>query len=156
MFVSPSLVQRGTRMTDHGFVPLVLWAKDNCHPVQLVLNSGISLGVLVAAVGRDAFSGEAEGTGMGAVVVPMRSVSWIDLTGMEASWGPLEDIARPSFRTFIENSRRLSHRVTLHTRAGRLTGVIGDTSGDVVALVDATGHRRLVATASVDWFSIGT
>ena len=142
-------------MNDHGFVPLVLWAKDNCRPVRLVLNSGLSLGVRVAAVGCDAFSGEAEGTGMGAVVIPMRSVSWIDLTGIEASWGPSEHIARASFRAFIENSRALSHRVTLHTRAGRLSGVMGETSGDVVALIDATGHRRLVATASIDWFSIG-
>lgn len=142
-------------MNDHGFVPLLLWAKDNCHPLRLVLNSGLPLDVLVTAVGRDALSGEAEGTDTGAVVIPVRSVSRIDLAEVRASWGPSERIARPFFRDFIENSRRLSHRVTLHTRAGRLVGVIGDSSVDVVTLVDATGHQRLVATAAIDWFSVG-
>jgi len=140
---------------EHEFVRVLAGAKGNRHPVHLVLNSGLALDVWVSAAGCDALSGEISGAEPRGVVIPLRSLSWIDAPGCEVPVGALQPPTRPSFGDFLENSQRLSHRVTVRTPGGLVSGVICDVTANAVSVVDAMGNRRRVATASIDWFSVG-
>lgn len=137
-------------LAEHGFVRVLLSAKASARPVRVVVDSGVSLDVVIRAVGFDVLSAETQGLRTQGVVIPVRSLSWIDVAGLEIQGGLPTPGSHPSFRDFVENSRRLSHQVTFHTRAGVLTGVIGECSGDVLAVVDYTGHSRVVATAAIE------
>ena len=139
----------------HGFVPVLVGARGNRHALHLVLNSGVALDVVVAAVGHDAFSGQTCGAAPRGVIIPLRSVAWIDAPRLAVPEIALGSRTRPSLRDFLENSRRLSHFVTVRTPGGVVSGVCGEVSAEAVSVVDATGHRRLVATASIELIFVG-
>lgn len=147
-------------MAVHGLIPLLVSMKKTSQPVRLVVVSGVSLEIMIGSVGRDVVSGETVGPHRVGVVIPLSSVAWIDSAGA-LSDDDGADLAepegpnpRPSCAGFVENSRRLSHTVTLHTGAGALTGLIRECSSDVIALAEVSGRSRVVATSSVLWFSV--
>jgi hypothetical protein len=154
-------------MPQHGFIPLLQRAKNNGLGLRITLVSGVSLEIRVGAVGIDVVTGESISPPECGVIVPYSSLSvletlWGDNTLAVQKVGLLRTGERPvsppsptiRLVAVVENSKRLSHTVTLHLPSLKVAGRVLSLGDGVVEIAGREGIRRTVSLGSVVWISV--
>ncbi len=90
------------------------------------------------------------------VIIPSASIVVLDsegLVGVES-----EDTNRPparsQFLAMAANSRRLAHRVIVHTAVGNHTGAITSVARDAIVVSSYSTQQRLVLISHIVWISV--
>lgn len=147
-------------MSGHGFVPLLQRARARGEAIRLTVVSGQTLDITVRAIGSDVVSGETSDGNSRGVVIPFSSIAYFHpVSGAGLRPGlpeatPAVTAGAPGFGDFLENSRRLSHRVTVVMATGTLTGLILAIEAGVVSLVVRNHSPHVIAISAIVWFSV--
>jgi hypothetical protein len=131
-------------------------AKAQGQSLRLVVTTGVSLEVRISHIGRDYVAGDLDTPEGVSVIIPSASIVVLD------SDGPVgvesEDTNRPparsQFLAMVTNSRRLAHRVIVHTAVGNHTGAITGVARDAIVVSSSSTPQRLVLISHIVWISV--
>ncbi len=131
-------------------------AKAQGKPLRLVVTTGVALEVRISHIGRDYIAGDLDTPEGVSVIIPSASIVVLDsegLVGVES-----EDTNRPparsQFLAMVTNSRRLAHRVIVHTAVGKNTGAITGVTRDAIVVNSSSARERLVLISHIVWISV--